>query len=105
MRGGSIMSVYVVIKRKLRIVAPEKLFPLLESMRLAAGEQPGYIKGITLRSQIDPDDYLVISQWETAQDWQNWLHDCKRREIQGEIDSLIGEKTFYEVYDTIDHRV
>jgi heme-degrading monooxygenase HmoA len=95
------MSVHVMIKRKWKIDKPQVLLPLLEKLHSRAKEQPGYISGETLRSTENPEDFLVISKWETAEDWEKWLKSKERRDLQGSVDSLIGEKTFYEVYETI----
>ncbi len=93
------MPVKVIIKRKIQIRNPEELLPLVEILRSKAKEQPGYIDGRTWRSIDNPDDYMVISTWETHEDWKNWFQSSERREIHGAIDSLIGEKTFYDVYE------
>jgi len=95
------MSVQVMIKRKWKVDKPQELLPLLEKLHMRAKEQPGYLSGETLRSIEDPEDFLVISKWETAEDWKKWLKSKERRDLQGSVDSLIGEKTFYEVYETI----
>jgi heme-degrading monooxygenase HmoA len=97
------MSVQVIIKRKWQIGKPEELLPLLSELRSRAKEQPGYISSETLRSLEDPEDFLVISRWETADDWEKWLHSLERRQIQGKVDSLVGEKTFYDIFETISH--
>ena len=97
------MPVKVIIKRKWQVDNPEKLLPLLSELRSQAKKQHGYISSETLRSLEDPEDFLVISKWETADDWKKWVLSKKRREIQGQVDSLIGEKTFYEIYETISH--
>ncbi len=95
------MSVQIMIKRRWKVDKPEKLFPLFKELHSAAKEQPGYISSETLRNLENPEKLLVISKWETADDWNKWLHDKKRREIQGKVDSLIGEKTFYEIFENI----
>jgi len=95
------MSVQVMIKRKWKIDKPQDLLPLLEELHNRAKNQPGYISGETLRSIENSEDFLVVSKWETADDWKNWLHCKERRDLQGRVDSLIGEKTFYELYETI----
>lgn len=95
------MSVQVMIKRKWKVDKPEALLPLFEKLHSRAKEQPGYISGETLRSLEDPEDFLVISKWETAEDWEKWLNSKERRDIQGRVDSLIGEKTFYDIYEDI----
>ncbi len=95
------MSIKVIIKRKWQVDKPEELLPLLAALRAAARKQPGFISGETLRSLEDPEDYLVISIWETANDWKKWMQNKKRRDLQGKVDSLIGEKTFYEMFETL----
>lgn len=95
------MAVHVVIKRKFRMNKPDKLVPLLKEMRGWAQKQPGYISTNTLQSTEDPDDYMVVSVWESEDDWRNWFVNPERRNIQNKIDSLIGERTFYEIFQPV----
>jgi heme-degrading monooxygenase HmoA len=97
------MSIQVIIKRKWQTNNPEALFPLLTKIRSLAQKQPGYISGETLRSLDDPEDYMVVSKWETADDWKKWLQSKERRDLQGKVDSLIGERTFYEIFEPVSH--
>lgn len=92
------MPVHVIIKRKYVMNHPEKIIPLLKELNQRAKEQPGYISTETLQSTEDLGDYLVVSLWETADDWKNWFMNPQRKEIQDKVDSLIGERTFYEVF-------
>lgn len=92
------MPVHVVIKRKFKMNKPEELFPLLNELNNLAKLQEGYISTDTLQSTENNEDYLVISKWDTAENWDNWFKRKERREIQGRIDSLIGERTFYEIF-------
>lgn len=96
------MTVHVVIKRKLKVYQPEKLKPLLRELSGRAKEQPGYISTVTLQSVENQEDYMVISKWDTAEDWQKWFQSNERRDIQGQVDSLVGERTFYEVFRPVD---
>ena len=95
------MSVQVMSIRKFQIDEIEKLNSLLGELSSHSKEQPGYISRETLRSLENPEDYLVRCQWETVEDWDKWLHSKERRDIQGKIDSIIGEKTFYEVFESV----
>lgn len=92
------MAVHVVIKRRFRMNHPEKLIPLLKELTDRAKKQPGYISTNTLQSTEDLGDYLVVSAWDTVEDWENWFANPQRKEIQDQLDSLIGERTFYEVF-------
>lgn len=92
------MPVHVVIKRKFKMNNPEELLPLMAQLSERAKQQKGYISTDTLQSTDNPEDYLVVSKWETAENWQEWFTSKERRDIQGRIDSLIGERTFYEIF-------
>lgn len=95
------MPVHVVIKRKFKMNQPDKLIPLLNELSSRAKEQPGYLSTVTLQSIEEPEDYLVISKWESEEDWTRWFRSAERRDIQGKVDSLIGERTFYEIFQPI----
>lgn len=95
------MAVYVVIKRKFKMNQPDKLIPMLQELSSRAKKQPGYISTVTLRSTEEPEDFLVISAWESAEDWQTWFSSKERRNLQGKVDSLIGERTFYEIFEPV----
>lgn len=92
------MPVHVVIKRKFKMNQPDTLIPLLAELTDRAKQQPGYISSATLQSMEDPENYLVISLWDTEEDWQKWFMSEERRDLQGKVDSLIGERTFYELF-------
>lgn len=98
------MSIHVLIKRKWQVNDSDKLFPLLHKLRTLAQNQPGFLSKQTLRNIADQESILVVSRWETLDDWNEWLQSDKRREIQASIDSLIGEKTFYELYEVVDDK-
>ena len=92
------MTVKALIKRKVPEDKAKKMIPLFRKMRSLAMEQPGYISGETLRNLNQPDEYLVISVWNSSQDWQKWLDSKERQEIQDQIDSLLGGRTEYALY-------
>jgi len=72
--------------------------PLLIDLRSRATTQPGYISGETLRNVNDPQDYVVISTWQSAEAWKEWEASQGRAEIQAKIDALLGEKAVYGIY-------
>lgn len=95
------MAVHVIIKRKIKMNHPEQLIPLLQELRVRAEKQEGYISSETLQSIENPEDLLVVSKWETAENWEIWFDSSERRDIQGRVDSLIGERTFYDLFQPI----
>ena len=93
------MSIEVMIKRKIK-QGPQarKLVPLILQLRALASYQPGYISGRTLYNVENPEDCLVISEWDSLEDWYGWIKNEKRTEIQRKIDELTGEQTEFSIY-------
>ncbi len=71
---------------------------LLKKMRSLTMLQPGYISGQTLRRIDRDDECIVISTWNTAEDWKRWSQSEQRMTIQNEIDMLLGTDTEYAIY-------
>lgn len=92
------MAVKVLIKRKIQEDKAREMIPLFREMRTQANKQPGYISGETLRSLSDPEEFLVISTWQSSKDWENWLKSSERNDVQQKIDQLLGGKTQFEIY-------
>ena len=88
----------IMIKRKAPREKEAELLSLITQLRSAASQQPGYISGETLHGTDKPEDYLVISIWETDYFWKKWIATDERKEIQGKIDALLGGPTEYEIY-------
>ena len=93
------MAIQVIIKRKVKQGRQAKeLVPLILQLRARATYQPGYISGETLSDTEHPGDCLVISRWETIEDWNNWVSNQERSEIDQKIESLTEEKSEYHIY-------
>ena len=92
------MSVKVLIKRTVPKDKARGMLYLFREMRSLATRQDGYISGETLKSSDRLDVYLVISTWESVDDWENWLKSKERQEIQNKIDALLGGKTAFEMF-------
>ena len=75
--------------------------PLLKQLRILANNQPGYISGETLKGIDNPSNYLVISTWRSIDDWKQWVLNKERLKVQENIDSLLEEKTIYEIYNYV----
>jgi heme-degrading monooxygenase HmoA len=92
------MAVKIIIKRKFAKDKEKELLPLLIQLRSLATAQPGYISGETLRNVDDPEEYLVISTWQDADQWKAWAASGQRSEIQTKIDGLLGETSAHGIY-------
>jgi len=92
------MAVKILIRRSVPEDKAREMIPLFRKMRALANQQPGYITGETMKNLEKPDEFLVISTWETSDDWKRWVESIERRQIQSQIDKLLGGKTDYEIF-------
>ena len=92
------MAVKVLIKRTVPHDKAKAMIPLLRQMRASAATQPGYITGETLRSLDNPDEFMVISTWQSSDDWKKWLQSEERNKVQSKIDDLLGGQTKYDIF-------
>jgi antibiotic biosynthesis monooxygenase (ABM) superfamily enzyme len=95
------MTVKIVIKRKVPGDREKELLPLIKELRIATTQQAGYISGETLRRIDKPGETVVISTWETVEDWNRWVNSPKRSVLQAKIDTLLGQETEYKIYSHI----
>ena len=93
------MAVKILIKRYVPENRIQDLMPFFKQLRSMAAQQEGYISGETLRRIDRPGQYLVISTWRSSDDWRRWVLSKQRKEVQDLIDSALGEKTEYEIYE------
>ena len=93
------MAVDVLIKRKVKPGHQAKqLVPLILKMRAMALGQAGYISGETLCNVENPEACLVVSRWESIDDWNRWVKSKERTTLEVKIETLTGEKSDYSVY-------
>lgn len=92
------MAVKILIKRTVPQGKAREVIPLFRKLRTLANDQQGYISGETLRRLDKPDEFLVISTWESSDDWTKWVESGGRSEVQDRLDTLLGGKTDYEIY-------
>ena len=92
------MAVKILIKRSIGQDVVPILRPLIVDLRAHAMKQPGYISGETLKCIDRPGEYLVISTWESLDDWHRWLDSVERQELEDKIDAITGRSTEYSTY-------
>ena len=93
------MAIDVMIKRRVKPGRQAKeLVPLILHLRALATDQPGDISGTTLCNLEHPDECLVISRWESIDDWKRWRNSTQRTAIEQKIELLTGEKAEYMLY-------
>jgi heme-degrading monooxygenase HmoA len=92
------MAVKILIKRTIGQKVAPVVRPLIVELRAHAMRQPGYISGETLKCIDRPGEYLVISTWQSLDEWHKWLDSQERKILEDKIDSIIGKPTEYNAY-------
>ena len=92
------MAIKVIITRKVAKGKEKALLPLLMELRTKAMGQGGYISGETLKGVSDPDEFLVISTWNSLEDWRAWEQNPERQKLQDKIDGVLDAKTTAKAY-------
>ncbi len=95
------MLIKVLIRRRIQDDKTKEARTLLNSLRIAAMNQSGYISGETLFNQYDPKCIMVISIWQSADDWEKWKKSDERKDSEGQFDKLLQEPAEYEVFEVV----
>ncbi len=92
------MAIKIVIRRRIPKAKETQALPLLLELRSKAIIQAGYISGKTLRNIYDMEDYVFLSTWKSVNHWKVWEASMERKEIQGKIKNLLGDKDTFNAY-------
>jgi heme-degrading monooxygenase HmoA len=92
------MAVKILIKRSIGQGVAPVVRPLIFELRAHAMKQPGYISGETLKCIDSPGEYLVISTWQSLDDWNKWSTSQERKILEDKIDSVTGKATEFTTY-------
>jgi heme-degrading monooxygenase HmoA len=92
------MAVKILIKRSIGQEVAPVVRPLIVELRAHAMKQPGYISGETLKCIDRPGEYLVISTWQSLDEWKKWVNSQERKILEDKIDSITGKATEYATY-------
>ena len=93
------MAIKVFIKRYVKKDKTQDTLALLKEVRSQALKQPGYISGETLVNHYDPCNIMVVSTWQTIEDWIRWEESDARAVKEDQLESLLEEPANFEIYD------
>ena len=93
------MAIKVFIKRHVKKGKTKDTLTLLNEVRGQALKQPGYISGETLVNHYDPCNIMVVSTWQTIEDWIRWEESEARAAKEDQLESLQEAPADFEIYD------
>lgn len=53
---------------------------------------PGCISGESLKDRAKPNRRIVMSKWESLEDWERWYHSDARKNVIAEITPMLEER-------------
>ena len=92
------MTVKIIIDRKVKKGEESELFELLKELRSKAISSKGYISGETLRALTDRHNYVVVSTWQSVNDWKDWEKHPGRAKIRARIEKIMSRPTKTKMY-------
>jgi heme-degrading monooxygenase HmoA len=95
------VAVKILIERQVKNGKDSELLSVFRELRAGALYQRGYISGETLQSDDDPSRYIVISNWQSLEDWEAWRDDSDRNEIIKKLGQLILGPEKYSAFHFI----
>lgn len=93
------MAIRVLIEREVDPGQEGKLQALLMQVRGKAIAAKGYISGETLRAAKKPNKFLVISTWNSLDEWNEWQGSAERMKFQEDLNKLLLTPEKLTVYD------
>ena len=92
------MAVKVMIKRHIKEGKAKEVFALLNKHRSNAMNQKGYITGETLMSYKNPLYLLVISTWQSMENWFAWKENKDRKANEAKLEQFLEAPTEYDEF-------
>ena len=92
------MVVKVLIRRRIQRGKTREVFALLNKFRSDAMNQKGYISGETLINHDDPQEILVISMWQSMENWLKWRENPEREANERRLGQWLDGPTDYRTY-------
>lgn len=92
------MSVKILIKRRFKAEKVQDASSMLIKARTNAMGNKGYISTETLVNYDDPQSVLIISMWQTKEDWDAYKESDMRKEHEEQHSQLFEGSASYEVF-------
>ena len=92
------MAVKIIIDRKVKKGRESDFARLIRELRGKAISCKGYVSGETLRALDEPNNYIVISTWQSVEDRISWEKNPERKKIHSRIEKLMARPSESRVY-------
>ena len=90
--------VKVLITRKYDKDQTIMLQPLLKDLYVKVNLHRGFVSAESLVSQQDPTEHLIISKWNSIEDWIDYNESEDIQSLRNMIDQVLGQQTSRKVF-------
>jgi len=90
--------VKVLITRKYGKDQAIMLRPLLNDLYVKVNLHQGFISAESLVNQQDPTEHLIISKWNSIEEWTAYNESEDIQSFRNMIDQVLGQQTSRQVY-------
>jgi heme-degrading monooxygenase HmoA len=87
------VSVRIIIDRKVKKGKEADFAKLLRKLRSKAIFSEGYISGEMLRDRDDPLNYIVITTWQSVDDWEKYENVPETSKTHVRMEKLMARPT------------
>jgi heme-degrading monooxygenase HmoA len=83
----------VLIERHMKEGKEPELFELIKELRARAARHRGYLSGDILQGEEDKSLLIVVCNWTSTKEWNDWAKQPERREILAQMEPLLSAPT------------
>jgi heme-degrading monooxygenase HmoA len=92
------MLAKILINRHFKPGNEKEILNLLNQLRSIAMQQPGYVSGLTMSAPDDPNNMMVISTWQSLDEWLAWKANTERNNLEAMLDIYQHKPTEFQEY-------
>ena len=93
------MAIKIIITRTFKDANLKDAQAMLIQARSNAMREKGYISSETLASMDNPAKKVVLTMWQTREDWENYKNSPARQENERKYSEILEGETEYEVFN------
>lgn len=93
------MAIDVLITRRFKSEYVHEALAHNAQLRALATVQGGYLHGKSLVSRKEPKKVVVVSSWESVEDWENWYGTDIRKDYYKKLRMALEEPETIELFD------
>jgi len=92
------MDIKIIIFRRYSKEKLVELQPILDELYRLVFKFGGFVSGETLVNIEEPGEHMIISTWNSIDEWEAYHQAGKVKELCGMVDIIIGQHTSHKIF-------